>query len=334
MTDSKAKIWTLSSRGMGVLIDRLKEIFVLQTLLPNNKRYWHRSRIRSIFINTIKRLRKHPIQRKKSLRRFLIKRLIKTKTKDAITYVRSNSADTAYLALQELTVRVAKDPYSKPKHISKVVFDGRLGRYEFDLLCRIDPAEHITYTCSAFDQWQIEAAIMSMLQDKSSPLYHNYLQPRVVISKILATLGYNLPVKQETQQQSTVVSHQGQEVYVPSSQIEKILYKHCGDCHANRSDEHSFLDVNDAQALCANILRYINSVELQNSERDIIYALTSNWMPPSDSAYATEFSQNERNTLIDALKKNKLPFANSFIWRKKPTSKVNETVGNDCWLTI
>ena len=44
----------LSSRGeVGELIDRMKDIFVQQTLLPNNKHYWQRSGLRTVFINTI-----------------------------------------------------------------------------------------------------------------------------------------------------------------------------------------------------------------------------------------------------------------------------------------
>lgn len=236
--------------------------------------------------------------------------------------MRADATNPYYMSLKELTVHVAEDPYGKPKRVSKAVFTDGAGEYELDLLCRANPAEHIIYACSAFDQWQIEAAVMNMLQDKSSPLYHNYLQPRVVLIKILAALGYNLPVKQETQQENTAASHRDQVVYVPTSQdkVGQSLYQHCGDCHANRNDEYNFLYVSDAQALCANIRRYVNSVELQKSERDIIYALTSNWMPPKDSTYTDEFSQAERNALLNALKKTNSLSASSFIVGAMPRS--------------
>ena len=308
--DTEAKIWTLSSRGaVGELIDRLKDKFVQQTLLPNNKHYWPRSGLRTVFTNTIN-VEKNASYGKTIFTPFFDLARLKTKTKDATTYVRADATNPYSLSLKELTVRVAEDPYSKPKRASKAVFTDGAGEYEFELLCRADPAERIIYACSAFDQWRIEDAIMDMIQAKSGPLYHNYLQPRVVISEVLATLGYNLPVKQETQRQNTVANHQDQAGYVPTSQdkIGQSLFQHCGDCHANRDDEYNFLYARDAPALCANIRRYINSVELQKSERDIISTLTSNYMPPDGSTYADKFSQVERNTLVNALKENKLPF--------------------------
>lgn len=165
-------IWTLTPRGaVGELIDRMKGIFVQQTLLPKNKRYWQRSGLQGIFLDTIN-VEKTSDQEQYVVTPFFDQALLKAKTKDTITYVRANSSNTAYLAFRELTVYVAKEPYSNPKRVSKVVFDGRAGKYEFDLLCRTDPAKYIVYSCSAFDQWQIETAIMDMPQDKSSPLYH------------------------------------------------------------------------------------------------------------------------------------------------------------------
>lgn len=308
--DNEKGIRTLSPKGaVGEIINRLRDIFVQQTLLPKNKRYWSRLLLKRIVLNNIY-IKKTSDPAQEVITSFFGQALLKVKTKDTATYVRADSADTAYLEFRELTVHVAKDPYSKPKRVSKVVFDGRAGKYEFDFLCRASPDEHIIYTCSAFDQWQMEDAITNMLQDKSSPLYQSYLQPRVVISKILAALGYSLPIKQDTQQQDTVVSHQDQAVYVPTNQdkVGQSLYQHCGDCHANRNDEYNFLYVRDAQTLCANIRRYVNSVELQKSGRDIIFALTSKFMPPNDSTYADELSQIERSALVNALKENKLPF--------------------------
>lgn len=303
-------LWTLPfSGGVSEQINRLKDIFVQQTILPKNKRYWHRSALRSVFLNTIN-VEKTSAPDQIIFTPFFDQALLKAKTKDAITYVRADITDPYYLSLKELTVHIAEELYAKPKRVSKAVFTDGAGRYEFDLLCRADPAEYIMYTCSAFDQWQIETAIMSILQDKNSSLYHNYLQPRVLISEILSTLGYSTPIKQETQQQNPAASQQDQAVYVPTSQdkVGQSLYQHCGDCHANRNDEYNFLYVSDAQALCTNIRLYVNSVELQKSKRNIIYALTSNWMPPNDSTYADEFSQTERNALINALKETKLPF--------------------------
>ena len=307
--DKETKIWTLSSRGaVGKLIERLKDKFVQQTLLPNNKRYWPRSGLRTVFINTIN-VEKTSATDRIIFTPFFDQAQLKTKTKTATTYVRADATKPYYLSLKELTVRVAEEPYSKPKQVSKAVFTDGAGEYEFELLCRADPAEHIIYACSAFDQWQIETAIVDMIQDKSGPLYHNYLQPLVVISKLLSALGYNLPVKQAARQRNTT-SPQDQAGYTPTSQDEigQSLSQHCGDCHANRDDEYNFLYARDAQALCANIRRYVNSVELQESERDIISTLTSNWMPPDDSTHADKFSQVERDTLVNALKENKLPF--------------------------
>lgn len=302
-------------RDTGTLIDFVRQKrrnFVLPTLLARNKPHWDVLDLKSFIIDrdniTLQLYGRSSTE-------FMIRpsftvAKVKNKTPKAITYV-AKKLSPPYLIITELHVVLANNSAARPEQLSRAVFSNGKQQYEFDLLCRSDPSKVVVHHCAVFDQWQVEEAITKMLQDKSSPLYHDHMQPVAIIDRIRAELlGHRATSVAKQQTHDAETDSADHKVYTPSSDdpVGQALYKHCGSCHSHRDDAYNFLYASQARELCVNIRNYIYNSELRKEDRDLIYTLTSEWMPPTGSEEATSFSTTERNKLVEALRNDRLTF--------------------------
>ena len=292
------------------IVQETRKDFILPTLLARNKPPW------DVFDHAISINGRENIilQRRSNSTEYIVIPFyehvkVKNKTPNAITYVTNEKPSSSSLTITELHVVLAKHSAERPEQLSRAVISEGKQQYEFDLLCRPDPKKYIVHHCAVFDQWQVEEAITKMLHDKSSPLYHDRMQPVAIVDRIRTELlGHPTTsvAKQQPPDEVTAIK----EVYQPSSNdpVGQALYKHCGSCHSHPNDVYNFLYVRQARELCVNIRKYLHNSDLRQADRDLLYTLTSEWMPPAGSEEATNFSLTERNKLVEALRNDRLTF--------------------------
>ena len=168
----------------------------------------------------------------------------------------------------------------KPRNVSKLSFKVGNNAYGVNLLCRnVNHTKGYHYECSAYDLWQIDAAVVALFAEHKSSVHAELLSPVAIVKEVLANLGHTLKThrgKIDWRQNVNVADDSVSACHYQldaGDAVSNTLLVHCSGCHATDiSYPPPFLCAEDHIAFCRKIADYRDSM---------IRALAEERMPPA-----------------------------------------------------